>query len=117
MNQSIGANSTQTVVWNTDLVGTAVENPLIVATYTLIIYDAASSVSATAQPGYLQVFDQYTFGMYTPQPYADLDGWICATCNSALGPNERRVLGLAVGMAVLTVLSFTWFINGLGVVL
>lgn len=117
MNQTVGANNTQQVIWDTGAYqATAVSDPLLTETYTLIIYDAASSISATAQPGYLAVYDQYTFGMYTRQPYTDTaDGWFCATCSGAFGDNERRVLGMAVGVAVLTVLSFGWFVNGLGV--
>ena len=41
-------------------------------TYTLIIYDAASSISATPQAGYLGVYNQFTFGMYLGQPYTPL---------------------------------------------
>lgn len=92
-------------------------DPLLTQTYTLIIYDAASSISATAQPGYLAVYDQYTFGMYLPQPYVGIDeGFVCATCSGALGETERRALGLMVGMIALTIFSFGWFVNGLGVV-
>jgi len=115
-NQTVG-NSTGIVTWDTGAYqATAVSEPLLVQTYTLIIYDAASSISATAQPGYMSVYDSYVFGMYTPQPYTDLDGWKCATCSGALGETERRALGLMVGMAVLTVCSFGWFVNGLGVI-
>ncbi|TVY14096.1 hypothetical protein LARI1_G007620 [Lachnellula arida] len=115
-NQTVG-NSTGIVTWDTGAYqATAVSDPLLVQTYTLIIYDAASSISATAQPGYMAVYDSYTFGMYTPQPYQDLDGWKCATCSGALGETERRALGLMVGMVVLTICSFGWFVNGLGVV-
>jgi hypothetical protein len=115
-NQTVG-NNTGVVTWDTgSYQATAVSDPLLTQTYTLIIYDAASSISATAQPGYLAAYNQYTFGMYVPQPYTDLAGWQCATCSGALGETERRALGLMVGMAVLTVLSFTWFVNGLGVV-
>ncbi|TVY85624.1 hypothetical protein LAWI1_G008921, partial [Lachnellula willkommii] len=115
-NQTVG-NSTGIVTWDTGAYqATAVSDPLLVQMYTLVIYDAASSISATAQPGYMAVYDTYTFGMYTPQPYQDLDGWKCATCSGALGETERRALGLMVGMVVLTICSFGWFVNGLGVV-
>ncbi|TVY75684.1 hypothetical protein LSUE1_G009140 [Lachnellula suecica] len=116
-NQTV-ANSTGMVIWDTGAYqATAVSDPLLTQTYTLIIYDAASSISATAQPGYLAVYNQYTFGMYTPQAYVGVDdGWVCATCSAGFGDTERRALGLMFGMAALTVLSFTWFVNGLGVV-
>jgi len=62
------------------------------------------------------VYDQYSFGMYTPQPYTPLNEFKCATCSGALSDMERRALGMVFGMAMITVLSFTWFVGGLGVV-
>ncbi|KAL9112336.1 MAG: hypothetical protein Q9227_003454 [Pyrenula ochraceoflavens] len=76
LNQSV--KETGAVTWDTgEYQRTASLNgqpPLAVETYTLVIYDAALSVSATAKAGYLGAFDQYTFGMYTPQPYVPLNG-------------------------------------------
>ena len=116
MNQTI-TNSTGAVTWDTgSYQATAVSDPLLTETYTLIIYDAASSISATAQAGYLAVYDQYTFGMYTPQPYTPLGDFQCATCSGALSDMERRALGMVVGMSIITVLSFTWFVGGLGII-
>lgn len=115
-NQTV-ANNTGAVTWDTgNYQATAVQNPLLTETYTLIIYDAGSSISATAQAGYLAVYDSYTFGMYTPQPYTPLADFQCATCNGALGDMERRALGMMFGMCCLTVLSFTWFVSGTGVI-
>jgi len=115
-NQTV-TNGTGMVVWDTGAYqATAISAPLLTQTYTLIIYDAESSISATAEAGYLQVFNQYSFGMYTPQPYVPLNEFKCATCSAALGDTEMRALGMVFGMGVLTVLSFTWFVNGLGVV-
>lgn len=117
MNQTVSGNSTGVVTWDTgSYQATAASDPLLTDTYTLIIYDAASSISATAQPGYLGVYDTYVFGMYSPQPYTDLSGWKCATCSAGVGDTEKRALGLMVGMVVLTVASFGWFVNGLGVI-
>jgi len=116
MNQTI-TNSTGAVTWDTgSYQATAVSDPLLTETYTLIIYDAASSISAVAQAGYLAVYDSYTFGMYTPQAYTPLNEYECATCSGALSDMERRALGMVVGMSVLTVLSFTWFVGGTGVI-
>jgi len=116
MNQTVG-NSTGAVTWDTgSYQATAASDPLLTETYTLIIYDAASSISATAQAGYLAVYDQYTFGMYTPQPYTPLSEYSCATCSAALSDMERRAVGMVIGMSVLTVLSFTWFVGGTGVI-
>lgn len=111
------ANNTGAVTWDTgSYQATAASNPLLSQTYTLIIYDAASSISAPAQAGYLAVYNQYTFGMYTPQAYTPLGEFKCATCSGALGAEERRALGMLFGMACLTVMSFTWFMGGLGVI-
>ncbi|KAG9246612.1 hypothetical protein BJ878DRAFT_455921 [Calycina marina] len=117
MNQTVGANSTGTVTWDTGAYqSTALSDPLLTSTYTLIIYDAASSVSATAKAGYLAVFNSYTFGMYTPQPYTPLADFVCATCSSALGDMEKRALSIVLGVSIITVLSFTWFVSGTGVI-
>ena len=72
LNQTI-SNATQAVTWDTSL-ETAGSNPLLTATYTLIIYDAAKEVTSTPSAGYLDTFNQFTFGMYTPQPYTPLNG-------------------------------------------
>jgi hypothetical protein len=111
------ANNTNAVTWDTgSYQATAVQEPLLTETYTLIIYDAGSSISATAQAGYLAVYDSYTFGMYVPQPYTPLADFQCATCSGALSDMHRRALGLVLGMGLLTVLSFTWFVGGTGVI-
>jgi len=116
MNQTV-ANNTGAVTWDTgSYQATAVGNPLLTETYTLVIYDAASSISATAQAGYLAVFDSYTFGMYSPQAYTPLNDYQCVTCSGALSDMERRALGMVLGMCCLTVLSFTWFVGGTGVI-
>ena len=116
MNQTV-TNATQAVTWDTSgYQKTAASNPLIVNKYTLIIYDAESSVSAVAQAGYLAVYNQFSFGMYTPQPYVALADFVCVTCSGALGDMERKALGMMLGMSALTVLSFTWFVGGTGVI-
>ncbi|KAF8865825.1 hypothetical protein BDZ45DRAFT_683818 [Acephala macrosclerotiorum] len=116
MNQTV-SNSTGAVTWDTgSYQATAVQNPLLTETYTLVIYDAASGISATAEAGYLAVYDSYTFGMYTPQPYTPLADFQCATCSGALSDMEKRALGMMFGMACLTVLSFTWFVSGTGII-
>lgn len=67
VNQSV--EETGRVYWNTNETSN-----LLTETYTLLIYDAESSVSATAKPGYLAVYNQFTFGMYSPQPYVPWKG-------------------------------------------
>jgi len=93
-------------------------NQLITEQYTLIIFDAESSISATPEAGYLGTFQQFTFGMYSPQPYTPLaSGWSCASCSAAVSDTDKRAIGFALAMCVVTVLSFTWFVTGLGVAL
>jgi len=116
VNQTV-TNATQAVTWDTNAYQqTAQSDPLLTEVYTLIIYDAASSISATARAGYLAVFDTYAFGMYTPQAYTPLNEYECATCSGALSDMERRAMGMMFGMACITVMSFTWFVCGLGVI-
>lgn len=67
LNQSV--KETGQVLWDTGAYQSSATVPLLTEVYTLIIYDADSSVSATARAGYLGTFEQFTFGMYSPQPY------------------------------------------------
>ncbi|KAH6684211.1 hypothetical protein B0J14DRAFT_555196 [Halenospora varia] len=111
------SNSTNQIIWDTaDYQANHQAVPLLTQTYTLIIYDAASSISATAEPGYLAVYNQFTFGMYLPQPYTPLSDYTCATCSGALGDMERRAIAMVFGVGAVTVLSFTWFVTGTGVI-
>lgn len=123
---------TGSVVWDThaDESGTA---PLLTETYTLIIHDAAQAVTAVGKPGYLGTFNSFQFGMYLPQSYTPLSGkpttrgpmrcltltlfldFVCATCSGALSDMERQTLKFLFGMGMLTVMSFTWFAGGFGV--
>ena len=43
--------------------------------------------------------------------------WTCATCNDALSDTERQAIKFVLGMCGVTILSFTWFVGGLGAVL
>jgi len=112
-NQTI-SNATQAVTWDTSK-ETAGSNPLLTATYTLIIYDAEKEVTSTPSAGYLDTFNQFTFGMYTPQPYTPLNEFKCATCSGALSQTERQALGFMAVTSLVTVLTFTWFAHGFGV--
>lgn len=117
VNQTV-SNATQAVTWDTGSYETGNPTvPLLTETYTLIIYDAASSISAAAQAGYLAPFNQFTFGMYFPQPYSDVgNGFQCATCSGALSDMERKALGFMLSMCAITILSATWFVGGMDVV-
>ncbi|KAI9686886.1 MAG: hypothetical protein M1822_002639 [Bathelium mastoideum] len=118
LSANMTVNPTNEVVWDTN----AYQNhppdgtSLLTETYTLVIHDAQKDVSATAAAGYLGTYEQFTFGMYTPQPYTPLDQYSCATCrvNGALSSFERQALTVILATGAITVLSFSWFASGFG---
>jgi hypothetical protein len=72
VNQSV--KETGRVFWDTQAYQDSGKNPpLLTNMYTLIIYDAESSITARARPGYLSTYQQHIFGMYQPQPYLPWD--------------------------------------------
>ncbi|KAJ4365956.1 hypothetical protein N0V95_000331 [Ascochyta clinopodiicola] len=98
------------IVWNTNLTRTG-QPPFLTEKYTLLIYDAQSSVSAAPRAGYLAVFNSFTFGMYTPQPYVPLNDYNCAICNGALSHTEKmtlRAVLLTTGTTLGSLLYFTY---------
>lgn len=104
-----------TYTWDTEAFQSAnIASPLPVEQYTLIIHDSDGSVTQTPEPGYLGPFTGFIFGLYTPKPAIDSDQFVCVTCSGGLSIMERRALGGAVVMSILTVLSFTWFVAGFG---
>jgi len=114
-NQSINSNNSNAVLWDTGSYQSTATVPLLTEIYTLVIYDVDKGISATASPGYLAVFEQFTFGMYSPQAYTPLNEFKCATCSSAISDMERQTLKFLLAMAAVTVFSFTWFVGGLGI--
>lgn len=115
LTQNMTYEQTGSFTWDTNAYKeTAVDKQLLTEEYTLIIYDADSSIKATVDPGYLGVFNQFKFGMYTPKPYQNLGEWKCATCSAGNSDLDRKALGFALSMSVITVLSFTWFVAGFG---
>ncbi|KAL7955396.1 hypothetical protein V8C34DRAFT_291655 [Trichoderma compactum] len=100
-------------VWDSSVQATDVAQPLPVAMYTLIIKDSDAAISSIPDPGYLGTFSSFTFGLYTPQPYVPFPEWHCDACNAALSKFDHHVLGFAITMGLVTVLSFTWFVSGL----
>jgi len=112
-NQSL--NGTQAVTWDTGAYQGTATVPLLTETYTLVVYDVDKGISAAPSAGYFGVFNQFTFGMYTPQPSTPLNEYKCATCSSGISDMERATLKFMLGMAIVTVLSFTWFVGGLGI--
>ncbi|KAK1243085.1 hypothetical protein MKX07_003713 [Trichoderma sp. CBMAI-0711] len=99
--------------WDSSVQETSVESPLPVAMYTLIIKDSDAAISDVPDAGYLGTFSSFTFGLYTPQPYVPFPEWRCDACNAALSKFDHQVLGFAITMGLVTVLSFTWFVSGL----
>jgi len=104
--------------WDTAAYQSAnVGKPLPIEQYTLIIHDSDGSITSTPESGYLAPFTGFRFGLYTPRAYTPLGEWKCATCSAAMSDMERRALGGAVAMSIVTVLSFTWFVGGFGALL
>ncbi|KAM0260039.1 hypothetical protein ACHAQJ_002963 [Trichoderma viride] len=101
--------------WDSAVQESSVEQPLPVAMYTLIIKDSDASITGQPDPGYLGTFTGFTFGLYTPQPYLPFDQWTCDACNAALSKFDHHVLGFAITMGLVTVLSFTWFVSGIDI--
>lgn len=112
LTHNMTVKETGKVVWDTNASQTV---PLLSATYTLFVYDSEKELDDTAEAGHLGSNIGYNFGMYTPQPYTSLGEFKCATCNGALSDVQRQGLKFAIGMAAITVLSFTWFVGGLGI--
>ncbi|KAL7626900.1 hypothetical protein AAE478_003674 [Parahypoxylon ruwenzoriense] len=118
LTQNMTFEPTATFTWDTlKYSESAVASPLLVAQYTLLIYDSDSSVSATAEAGYLAPFSGFQFGLYTARPYQDLGEWKCATCSGAMGDVDRQALRFAISMSIITILSFTWYVTGFAALL
>lgn len=109
ISSNVSVEETQSIIWDTGAFQSSATVPLLTETYTLIIHDAAKDISAAPQAGYLGVVNQFTFGMYTPQPYTPLNEYKCVTCNSAMTLAEKQTLLALVGMASLSAISFGWF--------
>jgi hypothetical protein len=71
-NQSV--QPTGEVLWDTSAYQANSRNQLLTNEYTLIVYDAASQITAMPRPGYLGIYNQFVFGMYQPEPYQN---WTC----------------------------------------
>jgi hypothetical protein len=74
VNQSVKA--TGEVKWDTKTYNDDHPNApqLLTEMYTLMIYDSNTSVTQAPKPGYLAPYKQFTFGMYSPQPYVNWTG-------------------------------------------
>jgi len=104
----------QTIVWDTGKYQATGTIPLLTETYTLIIHDAAKDESATASPGYMGTWKQFTFGMYSPQPYTPMADYVCATCSSAMSLMEKQTYAFLFSMVGVTVLTLGWFTGAAG---
>ncbi|KAJ5201798.1 uncharacterized protein N7498_006461 [Penicillium cinerascens] len=115
LTQNMSAEATGTYIWDTGKYQSSATIPLLTATYTLFVYDASKSLSDTPVAGYLGSNIGYSFGMYTPQPYTPLGEFRCATCSGSISDIQRQGIKFALGMALITIASFSWFVGGLGI--
>ncbi|KAL3491998.1 hypothetical protein BJX62DRAFT_203736 [Aspergillus germanicus] len=114
ISSNMSVSETQSVEWDTGKYQANATIPLLTATYTLIVYDESKDVDDVASAGELSSQNRYYFGMYISQPYVDLDEYVCATCSGALSSTESQALKFGVGMALITIATFTWFATGFG---
>jgi len=115
LTSNMSVQETGAFTWDTGEMYATATNPFPVASYTLIIHDSSKDVTDVPSAGLLGTYEQYLFGMYTPQAYQPLNEFRCATCNGALSAHEKQALGVILMTATITVMSFTWFANGFGV--
>jgi len=115
LTSNMSIEATGAFTWDTGEQYATATNPFPVASYTLIIHDSSKDITDVPSAGFLAAFEQYVFGMYTPQAYTPLNEFTCATCNGALSAHEKQALGVILMTAAITVMSFTWFANGFGV--
>jgi hypothetical protein len=111
---NISAQETK-VVWDTENTPDG-QAPFLTEKYTLLIYDAESSVTAAPRAGYLGTFNQFTFGMYTPQPYVNWTDFQCANCvkNGALSQSEQMTLKVLLFTSGTTIASLLYFAHNFG---
>ncbi|OJD40282.1 uncharacterized protein BKCO1_1000639 [Diplodia corticola] len=113
---NMSVHETNMVYWDTGEFQKTATKSLVQATYTLIVYDAGSSISATAAAGYLGVSNTFTFGMYIPQEYVPRADWTCPGCSAAGLSVEQQTMHFLFGTFAITVLSFSWFVIGFGII-
>ncbi|KAG6040459.1 hypothetical protein E4U41_000499 [Claviceps citrina] len=102
-------------VWDTKKQANDAQNPLGNAMYTLIVKDSTAEITQAPEAGYLGAYTGYTFGMYTGLPYTSYPDWTCpGSCSAATSIFNNQAVAMALVMSVTTVLSFTWFVSGLG---
>lgn len=99
-------------VWNTNNQKNNPNQPLLTEKYTLIIKNSDFTLGDTAEPGYFGSDSSFPFGLYASQHYESLKTWKCDVCSAAA--HAHPAIKLATTMSIVTVLSFTWFVAGLG---
>jgi hypothetical protein len=101
LTQNMSFSIPNTLLWDTNQYQqeNGATKGLRVAEYTLIIYDAESNPTDTAEAGYLGVYNSFQFGMYTPKPYTPFSEWTCAACSAAQDLGAAGAVGLAVTAA------------------
>ncbi|KAL1635013.1 hypothetical protein SLS58_010465 [Diplodia intermedia] len=113
---NLSVHETNMVYWDTGEFEKTATKSLVQATYTLIVYDAGSSISATAAAGYLGVSNTFTFGMYRPQEYVPRQDWTCPGCSAAGVSVEQQTMRFLFGTFAITVATFSWFVIGFGII-
>ncbi|KAJ5543180.1 hypothetical protein N7535_005609 [Penicillium sp. DV-2018c] len=115
LTSNMTVEQTGSVVWDTGKYKASATVPLLTASYTLFVYDVDKDMGDVASAGHLGSQIGFPFSMYIPQPYTPLNEYKCATCNGALSETGQVAVKFVVGMAVITVASFTWFAGSAGV--
>lgn len=105
--------SETTVTWDTDKFQATATNQLVMETYTLLVWDASVRKTDIPKPGHLGPYNRLQFALYTPSPYVDFKDWECPTCSDASHTTFNHAVKVLLGTAVLTAISFTWFIRGM----
>jgi len=115
LTSNMSVQATGAFTWDTGEMYATQTNPFPVASYTLIIHDSSKDFTDVPSAGLLAAYEQYIFGMYTPQAYTPLNDFKCATCSGALSIHEKQALGVVLTASAITIMSFAWFANGFGV--
>jgi len=103
---------TTSIVWDTKPDSTDKQTPLVMGTYTLIIYDDSTSPTDVAPAGYLAPGGT-RFGMYSPRLATPLASYECAVCeNSGVTNIDAKLMRMLVGTGALFLVSFFWFARG-----
>ena len=112
LTQNMTYATAATYVWNTNKQKNDPNQPLLTEKYTLIVKNSDFSTGDTPEPGYFSSDNSFPFGLYASQDYESLKTWKCDVCSAA--SQAHPAIKLATTMSIVTVLSFTWFVAGLG---